>query len=300
MKILGLVVVYDRKIRETKTINSLVDNFKNFNEVFQDFSLLIHDNSKEDQANSFSLPFSYRYFHSQSNNGLGIAYNKALDEAGKNNYEWILLLDQDSSLPCNFLNSIYDELKNDVLNQEIVAVVPKMCYNGVFFSPSKVLYGGIHRPINMNFKGIYPEEVFAIGSGSLLRTEFFIRTGGFNEFFWLDCLDRWIYQHIYRNGKKVLVNNIIIEHELSVMDYSKFVSEDRYTNIMTYETYFMRSYKSFFENLIYIIRLSRRSVLFLVKNETRKFFSPTIRHITDLIFHWQQFRIAKDNPNHKY
>ena len=43
--------------------------------------------------------------------------------------------------------------------------------------------GGILRPIDMNYNGIYDKEIFAIGSGSMLRVDFISEVGGFNNDF---------------------------------------------------------------------------------------------------------------------
>lgn len=284
MNILALIVVYNQKINETKTLKSLLKNYENNPQIFENFKLLIYDNGPIDQECNFELPYKFDYFSNPKNDGLASAYNFALSVGIKENYTWLLLLDQDSYLPDDYIINLTNDVISAESNSMVMAVVPKMCYKNHFFSPSKVLFGGIHRPIDMKFIGVYPNEVFAIGSCSLVKISFLHKEGGFNEFFWLDCLDRWLYMIIYKRGGKVLVTNSVIEHELSIMDYSKFVSSERYYNIMIYETFFMNMYKSKPENFVYYLRLVKRIISFSFSRKTYKYSILTLKHLNSLLF----------------
>jgi GT2 family glycosyltransferase len=252
--------------------------------AFENLKLIIYDNGQINQKDDITVPFNFMYLNNSKNDGLAKAYNYALNYGISEDYNWLLLLDQDSSLTDNFISTLNFVIEQVESNDTIKAIVPKMVYKGDFFSPSKVLFGGIHRPIDMKIYGLCPFEVFSIGSGCLVRISFFQKIGGFNNFFWLDCLDRWIFYEINKANGKVFITNSIIEHELSVMDYSKFVSEKRYVNIMKYETYFMKFYKTKTENFVYYIRLLKRAMSFLFSRKNRKFASMTFKHISELIF----------------
>lgn len=284
MKICIVIVLYNCQIEDSKTIKSLLLNFANNTIALSDFKIVIYDNSLTEQTIPDGKLPNCKYFHNPNNEGLAVAYNFALKVSKEESCDWLLLLDQDSSLPKDFIIALFKNLRSISKYPNIFAVVPKMCYNGHFFSPSKVIFGGIHRPINMQTSGLCPFEVFAIGSGSALKISFFQKIGGFNDFFWLDCLDRWIYYVINKYGGKVFITDIIIEHELSVMDYSKFVDEKRYSNIMTYETYFMQLYKSKLENLVYYFRLIKRIISFSLKKETQKYSHMTLKHLIFILF----------------
>lgn len=300
MNILAIVVLYRCNIEDSKTISSLIESFSFSPEVFENFKLIIYDNGGIDQNVLTKLPFSSEYVRSPKNKGLAVAYNYALHQGLRDGSNWLLLLDQDSWLQIDFIKNLNIKINEVYDNPEVKAIVPKMYYDNHFFSPSKVKYGGIHRPIDMKHQGIYHNEIFAIGSGSLLKIDFFGSIGGFEEFFWLDCLDRWIYYKIHTLGGKVLVTNSVIEHELSIMEYSKFMNEKRFFNIILYESCFMRFYKSYGENLIYMVRLLKRSVSLFMKKDTRKYSTMIFNHFIFFLIHRKKLKDVALKMNINY
>jgi len=284
MKICAVVVLYTCLIKDSKTLNSLLLNFEKEVSLFEKFKLVIYDNGANDQNASAKMPFGYIYFHNPKNEGLAVAYNFALKEASDEGYDWLLLLDQDSFLPTNFVSQLFLHLTKVSENESITAIVPKMRYQNFIFSPSQILFGGISRPIDRNFIGIYTGNVFAIGSGSLVKVSFMNQVYGFNEFFWIDFLDRWLYKVISKSGGKVYVSDIIIDHELSILNYDKYMNEKRYLNIIKFETYYMKLYESRGENLVYYLRLVKRIFSFGRLKSTRKYSVLTIRLLMDIIF----------------
>lgn len=279
MNLFAVLIIYNCKIEETKTLNSLIENHAKNPQAFRNFRLIIYDNSLIGQKICLPIPFEYHYVHDHTNKGLATAYNYALSKAIEASYDWLLLLDQDSSLPGNFIDNLSRELSIIEKDNAVLAVVPKMCYKNTFFSPSKDLFGGILRPIDMRHKGIYPFKIFAIGSGSVIKVSFLQTIGGFNSLFWLDCLDRWLFFIINQMGGKVYVTDSIIEHELSVMNYDKFMNEQRYHNILKYEAIFMKSFKSRTENYVYYLRLLKRSVYLFITVKNKRYSLITLHHL---------------------
>ena len=285
MKILAILVLYNCKISESKTIASLLKGYSYNSQVFDFFKLIIYDNGLNDQKVSLTVNFKNEYVHQPENAGVAVAYNFALKEAIAQQYDWILLLDQDSNLPENFITNLFTTCSDIKRNNKVVAIIPKIFYRGHFFSPSKVLYGGVHRPIDYNHRGICNFQVTTIASGVLLRTSFIQEIGGFNELYWLDWLDMWIFNSIHASGSKVYVTDSIIEHELSILNLDKFMNENRYRNILKYEAIFMRSHKSKYENYIYFLRLARRSLSLLFAATNKNYSIITLRHLISLVFH---------------
>jgi GT2 family glycosyltransferase len=284
MAILAVLAVYNTKIKDSKTAQSLVKACNYKPQAFKTFKLVVYDNSPCRQVQCLEMPFQCEYKHDPNNNGLAGAYNYALDRAIDGNYDWILLLDHDTVLQEDFLFRLVSVSLDVQDNDNVAAIVPKAFYNGRFFSPSKVLFGGVHRPIDINHTGICDLQVAAIGSGALVRMSFLKELGGLSRMFWLDCLDAWMFNAIYSSGRKVYVTDSIIEHELSVLSYDRFMTESRYQNILKYETIFMRSFKSKAENYFYLLRLLKRTVTlwFTVKN--KRYSMMTLRHLVTLIF----------------
>jgi GT2 family glycosyltransferase len=159
-----------------------------------------------------------------------------------------------------------------------------MRYKKTIFSPTKVFFGGIVRTIDMRHRGICAfQNVFAIGSGCVIKVSFLQKIGGFNEVFWMDCLDRWLFLTINNMGGKVYVTDSIIDHEVSVMNYDKLMTEERYLNILNAETLFMKSYGSKIENYIFYSRLIKRAVYQLFTVSDKKYSLMTLRHLLSII-----------------
>ena len=158
-----------------------------------------------------------------------------------------------------------------------------MRYKKTFFSPAKDLFGGIIRPIDMRHKGICAFKVFATGSGSAIKVSFLQSIGGFNELYWLDCLDRWLFSTINNMGGKVYVSDSIVDHELSILNYDKFMDEQRYYNILKYEAIFMKSFHSKADNYLYYLRLLKRTVNLFITVKNKRYSLMTLRHLKNTL-----------------
>ncbi len=284
MSVIAALIIYNCKVQESKTFNSLLENYKKHPDVFKNFKLIIYDNSPLEQNISVEVPFEYQYVHDSSNRGLAVAYNCVLKHALDESRDWLLLLDQDSCLPEGFIHNLQVDLAIVENEKAIAAVVPKMRYNETVFSPTRVLYGGIVRAIDVCYKGVCKfKNAFAIGSGCVVRVSFLKNVGGFNELFPIDCLDRWLFLVINEAGEKVYVTDSIIDHELSVMNYDMFMSESRYRSILKSETLFMKIYKSRIENYIFYLRLVKRAVHQFFTVSDKKYSLMTLRHLTKIV-----------------
>jgi GT2 family glycosyltransferase len=282
--LIPVVVLYKCEVGRSKTIRSLVERFHEEPAAFADVRAVIYDNGPTaQQVAPDALPFSFEYVHDPSNKGLGAAYNHALSTAKKGSGDWLLLLDQDSLLPRDFIASLSRDIAAVQADESVVAVVPKIRHGPAFFSPSKVLFGGTYRPIDMTHRGVYHGKIFAIGSGAAVRASFLDGIGGFNEQFWMDSLDRWLFHTIETLGKKVFVSDSIIDHELSVMDFDNLLSPGRYANIMKYETLFMKSYKPRVENWVYYLRLLKRTVYLFFVARNKEYARMTFRHLLSIV-----------------
>ena len=99
MKILIVVVLYEKLISVSDTIISLNKNNLTNNE---NYSLLVFDNSFKKSSESLKN-LDYDYFHANQNKGVLGAYKHAIIKANKEHFDWILMLDDDTTLPKDFL-----------------------------------------------------------------------------------------------------------------------------------------------------------------------------------------------------
>jgi len=284
MNLIIVLVIYNCKIEESKTFQSLLQNYGKNQIGFGSIKLIVYDNSLIKQDVHSLMPFECLYVHNPRNEGLAIAYNYALKEATKKSCDWLLLLDQDSSLPENFLCNLSHVLANHGQKNSLAAVVPKMRYKKTIFSPTKVFFGGIVRAIDQRYTGICTfKNIFAIGSGCVVNVSFLQKIGAFNEAFPMDCLDRWLFLTINKMGGKVYVTDSIIDHEVSVMNFDKLMNENRYKSILKYETLFIKSFTTKIENYIFYLRLIKRTVYLLFTASDKKYAIMTLRHLCSTI-----------------
>lgn len=239
MKTTVVIVVYKLNLSDSCTFQSLSNALHNNQKLKNDLSVIIYDNSPDKQG----IPASYQsmdilYKHDPKNIGIVTAYNYAYSIAKENGSDWLLLLDHDTELTDDYFKQ-FSLL--ETLDKNIAAVVPKINYEERMISP---VFSNTMRPLQgpMPGPGIQLKPVMAINSGALIRVSFLSEIGGFNELFPLDFLDHWLFHEIYTKGNKVWVMDTSLEHELSVMDYSR-VSLTRYQSILDSEINFYKNYK---------------------------------------------------------
>ncbi|MDB4012720.1 glycosyltransferase [Cyclobacteriaceae bacterium] len=276
MKLLIVLVLYEKELYSTSSFISLTRNA-----VIEElnYKLLVYDNSKRVQEIRKTTTTPFEYNHSIKNDGVLGAYKRALDVANKEGYDWILFLDDDTTLPNDFLKRTSDSLKMIVQDQDIVVLVSKIFDRGKLISPSIVFRGGIHRPIKESFTGISDKRICAIGSCSVLRTSFINEKGGFDTVFWLDCLDRWIFYKIHDSNKKVFISDIRLNHELSIENYSDRVTLQRYEQILFYEDLFIRTTGKKGDYFIFYLRLVLRLLKMSLSKTTLSFAGKTLKFL---------------------
>lgn len=278
IKLLGVVVLYKCEISQSSTIKSLIRDYSINPECYKNFYLVIYDNSESEQLLKTQLPFPYIIVHDQSNPGLAKAYNFALDAARVKSIEWILLLDQDTNLPQGYMGLVNEDLSVTNYSEKIKAIVPRVEGERRSISPARDMIGGILRPIKKMQPGPCSKKIHCIGSGSIIKVNIFEEIGGFSLEFPLDGLDRWLYHQIFIKGWLIYVTDIKIEHCLSVFNYDKFVSHERYIQILLYEYKFLKLYRCDIDLWIYQIRLFLRFVKYYLKFKDKKFAIITMKH----------------------
>lgn len=281
MRILAVLALYKKKIKESPTYISLLNSYFKNKLPLLDFFLLVYDNSPNQQELLPNIPFKYQYIHDPYNRGLSVAYNVALRTAIFMNSPWLLLLDQDSKLSHDYFSTIGRTLKINSSNESIVAYVPKVACNDSIVSPSRVIFGGQFRPININFVGPINFHITAINSGTLLRVAYLESIQGFNNLFQLDYLDHWLFNKIHLDSKKVYVFNSIVQHDLSISDMDANMDLPRYINILHSEKLFYLKYKSKGENIFYLIKLFIRFLRLTILLRNKKFAFIVLKQLYD-------------------
>lgn len=255
--IFAVVVLYKCTIDSSETINSLKNSLANLS-IPVEFEIIVIDNGEVDQAVDVVDLENFKYVRGDNRNGLAGAYNTALNLARKKNGKWLLLLDQDTTITSDFIFNLVSE--SCVASGDVAAIIPTIYSNGIIVSPAKEYIGGVLRGQKPVHAPVTVDNIFAIGSCSLVRVSFFEDTNGFTSKFKIDSLDRWLYNQICLRGKKVRILTSIINHNLSIFDTKTFVSKSRYEGILQAELLFMSEYRSTIDMVVYKMRLLYRSL----------------------------------------
>ncbi len=258
MDILPVIVLYDRTLEESETYRTLGPQLRE-----RTCPLVVYDNSLHASPLPTNSGIALIHHHNAENGGIAAAYNFALGTALDRRVGWLLLLDQDSEFPDDYLTAVEQAIAKYSAMSSVVAVVPRAWCKNRLISPNLVSYGR-HIPLHSEVEGICRHEVTAINSGAIMRTDFLLQIGGFSSSYHLDCVDRWLFRRVYSVNKAVVILPINIKHNLSVFNYRTHISFERYRSILTAETCFTLSEQSLLEAVIYVARLWIRAVKFLL------------------------------------
>jgi len=243
MKVTIVMVLYNCELKKSKTFQTFLKHKKRVDDLNLKYDFIIYDNTMEKQNISQEYQGdSFSYVHDPRNLGIGAAYNYAWEKSRKNGNEWLLLLDQDTTLKEEYLSQIFRKDKQH-FNPDIVAIVPQILSNGILVSPlpsNKISRKKATE--KMLDEGVPSYPLTAINSGAMIKVNFLTKIGGFNKEFPLDYLDHWLFHKIQSLGYNTYVISSVLEHELSVTNYDN-VSLERYKSILNSELLFYSKYK---------------------------------------------------------
>lgn len=236
MEILYILVLYQQKLADTISYQTLVDGLR---QVPHSYQLLIYDNSPLPQAVEPTERMIYN--HDENNGGIQAAYQYGFEIAKKRKIDWLCFLDQDTRLSPEYLNEIQKQMKQFRNEPNLVSLVPLVKNQERMISPT---FANTVRPLrqkNTPTTGINLKPITAISSGTCIKTTFVDSIGGFHSPFSLDYFDHWLFWQIAQLQKKVFVLDTILIHDLSVLHYQDLSSE-RYRSILSSENQFYQQY----------------------------------------------------------
>lgn len=192
MNIAGVVILYHPDIQ------LLSENIKTYVQGLK--QLYVYDNSETktlgiEEALSKLHPFiQYHYFN--ANEGIAKRLNRAVEDAAKNNYDYLLTMDQDSSFKVGDFEKYISQIQS--------AAYTNVAQFGVNCQP------------NLTISKEQPEEALTlITSGSILNVSLFKKVGVFNEDLFIDFVDAEFSYRVIQNGYiNLMFSNIILNHAL--------------------------------------------------------------------------------------
>lgn len=267
-----VIVLYKTKLCDSVTYTKLI---KDNQSSKRSYNILVYDNSptiqeyKKDEINLLT------YISDNTNPGVAKAYNKALEICLEREFSWMLLLDQDTELNANFFSETEKSLLQHKNQKDIVCVIPKITSKlGDVLSPVVLKLGGRVGAIKDMTAGVQQNNISGINSGTLISSTFMKKLGGFNESFPLDMLDHWLFRAIHKSGNHIFLNNAIIQHDLSIIDFEKNMTIDRYKKLLVSEQVFLKGH--FIDLFVYKLRLIIRLIKQLFYKD-KKFVLVTLK-----------------------
>lgn len=194
---------------------------------------LIYDNSPVPGKVS-ALPPNAKFVSDPGNGGTAAAYRAAALHAAEHRCEWLLLLDQDSVLPPDYLEQVQNAAE---ATPHAVALVPQVLHGDDPVSPAVITASGSIVPCAR--PGTTGGITTAISSGVIVRRASMMAMA-FPPEIWLDYVDHWMFLDFYRRGERVAFIDAQLSHDLSVRT-PKTLSPFRLHSILAAESAFYRA-----------------------------------------------------------
>lgn len=176
MKILCVIVLYKCKLENSKSYQSLLQN--------NEETIFVYDNSPISQEVHGE---NIVYIHDSQNGGLSVAYNKAAQYARCNRFDWLLLLDQDTTFQKGAIE-YYIKAINEFPDIKMFAPVHQIS-DGRYISPTHYVCKG-SRPSRVMKCGLLNfKEASPINSGIMVNVTAFYEAGCYDEEVVLDFSD---------------------------------------------------------------------------------------------------------------
>lgn len=260
-RILAVAALYKQSPRESNALSSFSGILRDDPELASHFSLVVYDNSPDGLRAPDEFPLDY--VHDPANGGLAAAYNYALARAEEGGYEWLLLLDQDTTLTKEFFTELIACVRALRAEDNVAAIVPKLAVRGTILSPAEHFIDFIRHQFRNSVHtlgcedvGIQPSRLSAYNSGSTMNVRMLRSIGGFPGEFWLDYLDHAVFHALSAKGYRVYVLHAVLQHELAESDLNERPIW-RFRNVLKAQFLFVKRAGSFRDRLLYRLWLLR-------------------------------------------
>ena len=268
---------------ESPSLCSLVRILNDNPELASHFSVVLYDNSPHRQDHELPVDFPIHYEHNPANGGSAAAYNYALARAERTNHEWLLLLDQDTSLTCEFFKELIACTSALQAQCDLAAIVPKLLVQGKIHSPQAHLIDKLRRPFSrldpisdLGVRGVQKGRLLAYNSGATLRVSALRAIGGFPNEFWLDYLDHAVFHALCASGQSIWVMDTVLGHDCSQGNPDS-IPLWRFRNTLAAQTLFVKRTGNFFDRLLYRLWLLRCSRSLWANSEDGRLWKEAAR-----------------------
>ena len=188
LKVAGVVVLYNSQLTVLNNIKSYIGQIE---------KLFVIDNSEftnrdlNDSLNSFP---TITYISNGRNEGIAKALNIAANRAINEGYDYLLTMDDDTSIPSNMVSVMLSFVEKNP--EDSIGII----------APQSVL-----ELVNDSYTSVF----FCITSGNLLNLQAYAKCGPFLDELFIDWVDHEFCLRVIKNGFSIIqLNQMYIQHSL--------------------------------------------------------------------------------------
>ncbi len=267
-----VIVLYKRSAEESEAFHSLQHILADPRTApgCDTIHLLLYDNSPAPQSTpAVDFAGELHYIHDPLNGGLAAAYNYALAQARREDSEWLLLLDQDTTVTHAFVDALLLAIREHAADRAVSAIVPLLEMNGRIYSPEASFFYHLRHqfphpqdyPVARNASGVQTTRLNAYNSGAAIRVSALERIGGFPADFRLDYLDHAVFHRLQQQGGTLHILPVLLQQQLSHNDLNA-VPFSRHRSVLESQIRFVARYGSIVDRLLFRLWLLRKSRLY--------------------------------------
>jgi GT2 family glycosyltransferase len=276
--IFAVIVLYNKLAAASPTVRTLLEAARAASDRLR-LTVLIVDNTPGCQDPGV-LPDGVRYYAEPDNPGLAVPYNKALGMAEEEGFTWLLTLDQDTNLPVDFLRKIEVYAEQYASDTQVASIVPRIADRGRLISPFRFVGGFFPKVLAPGVQGVSKRFTSALNSASVLRVSAVHMLGGYDLQFPLHNSDTNLFHRLDQAGKRLVVaGNILVSHELAIMDRQGRMTPERYRRLLADERAFWDLHMGVLGRAERLLRLMGRVCKDIIRNENRDFCEISLDEI---------------------
>lgn len=267
MKELGIIIVlYKVHANDSTSFNCL-------KKQLTDEKILFYDNSPESDK-TISSDDNIVYISDKTNPGVSKAYNEGVKVLKSMDCEWVILLDQDTFLPDNFISVYIDAIMSE--KSKLYCPSVKLMGRDFFISPGPIRIKRVVAKGKKYTGFLSLQKYTAINSGLLIYLGAFEECGGYNENVPLDFSDFQFFDNFSRYNDIFLTVDIELEQDLSG---AKCGFDSLYSRFKIYCYCASKcSKRNFIDKLQYFYIVFGRAVLLSLRTRKINFIKPVIEN----------------------
>jgi hypothetical protein len=126
----------------------------------------------------------------------------------------------------------------------------------------------------------------------LMRVAALREIGGYSADFWLDFSDIYVFQAMFRKGRRLYVaGDLVLQHSVTNMNFDKDMAPERYRNFLAAEGAYVDLFSPAPERAVHLLRLLARTIRQRRRHQKKIFSKMTWEYFCRRLFDSRAKRI---------